>query len=53
MNRLGQGCGRMDWKRGGIHFGGYAGLRAEVGQVGRKAVAQVKGGGRKTPALQP
>ena len=53
MKGQSRGGGAMDWQCGCIDFGGYAGLRAEMGQVGRKAVTQVQRGSRKATAPEP
>ena len=50
---LGEGCGGMDGKESGIDLGGYAGLLAEVGEIGRETVAEIDGGGGEVVALEP
>ena len=50
---LRQGCGRVDGQGGCIDFGGYAGLLAEVGEIGGEAVAEVDGGGGQRAAREP
>ena len=45
-----EGCAGMDGDQRGIDFGGHAGFLAEVGEVGREAVAEVHGrGGQRMP----
>ena len=39
-----EGCCRMDGYQDRFHLGGHAGFRAEMCQVSREAVAQVKRG---------
>src|SRR6266568_8876023 len=39
-------CGRVEGKGSSIHFGSDARLRADVGQIGRQAVAQIDRGRR-------
>ena len=53
MKGQSRGGGTMDWQGGCIDLGGYPGLRAEVGQIGRKAVTQVQRGSRKATAPEP
>jgi hypothetical protein len=43
----------MDGKESGIDLGGYAGLLAEVGEIGRETVAEIDGGGGEVVALEP
>src|SRR6202041_3180416 len=45
MQGVVQVCARMDGDEGGVDFGSYVGLLAKVGEVGRKAVAEVDGRG--------
>jgi len=44
VDGLGQGCGGVDGQGGSGYLGGYAGLGAEVSEVGGEAVAKVDSG---------
>jgi hypothetical protein len=42
----------VDWQKRGIDLGGDAGLLAEMGEIGGKAVTEVESGGRQTATLE-
>jgi hypothetical protein len=53
MKSLSQSCSQTERQQSRIDFGDYAGLLAEMSQVGGEAVAQVESGCGQAAALKP